>query len=81
MARTDSVRRRFYRFFQHVDLGGAMTAPVVADLLGLHGKAWVLAMDRQLGVGKTSINILMISVIRNGMGVPLIVCIRRRPPN
>ena len=26
MARTKSVRRRFYRFFQHVELDGAMTA-------------------------------------------------------
>src|SRR6202040_1763534 len=26
VARTESVRRRFYRFFQHVELDGAMTA-------------------------------------------------------
>jgi hypothetical protein len=73
LARTESVRRRFYRFFQHVELDGAMTARVVADLLGMGGKPWVLAMDRtNWDFGKTTINILMISVIWNGMGVPLI---------
>lgn len=73
MARTDSVRRRFYRFFQHVELDGDMTARVVADLLGMSGKPWVLAMDRtNWDFGKTTINILMISVIWNGMGIPLI---------
>jgi hypothetical protein len=70
---TDSVRRRFYRFFQHVELDGSMTAGVVADLLGMRGKPWVLAMDRtNWEFGKTTINILMVSVIWNGMGVPLI---------
>jgi hypothetical protein len=39
-AQTDSVRRRLYRFFQHVRLDGAMTARVVVDLLGLEGKPW-----------------------------------------
>jgi hypothetical protein len=73
MATIDSVRRRFYRFFQHIELDGAMTARVVADLLGMRGKPWVLAMDRtNWEFGKTTINILMISVIWNGMGVPLI---------
>ena len=50
-----------------------MTARVVADLLGMRGKPWVLAMDRtNWEFGKTTINILMISVIWKGMGVPLI---------
>lgn len=72
-AMTDSVRRRFYRFFQHVELDGSLTALVVADLLGLRGRPWVLAMDRtNWEFGKTSVNILMICVIWNGMGVPLI---------
>jgi hypothetical protein len=44
-ATTDSVRRRFYRFFQHVGLDGAMTSQVFADLLGIRGKAWTLSMD------------------------------------
>ena len=72
-ASIDSVRRRFYRFFQHVQLDGAMTAQVVVDLLGIREKPWVLAMDRtNWEFGKATINILMISVIWNGMGVPLI---------
>ena len=54
-------------------LDGAMVARVVVDLLGLSGKPWVLAMDRtNWDFGKTTINILMISVIWNGMGIPLI---------
>ncbi len=72
-AQTEFVRRRFYRFFQFVKLDGAMAARVVVDLLGLSGKPWVLAMDRtNWDFGKTTINILMISVIWNGMGIPLI---------
>jgi len=72
-ATTDSVRRRFYRFFQHVKLDGTVAARIVADLLGMTGKPWVLAIDRtNWDFGKTTINILMISVMWNGMGVPLI---------
>jgi hypothetical protein len=73
MAQTDSVRRRFYRFFQFVQLDGALAARVVVDLLGLGGKPWVLAIDRtNWDFGKITINILMISVAWNGIGVPLL---------
>lgn len=72
-AMTQSVRRRFYRFFQYVKLDCAFTARVVMDLLNLRGKPWVLAMDRtNRDFGKATINILMISVIWKGMGIPLI---------
>src|SRR3989454_1282524 len=72
-AQTDSVRRRFYRFFQFVRLDGALAGRVVVDLLRLSGKPWVLAIDRtNWDFGKTTINILMISVVRNGMGIPLL---------
>lgn len=72
-ARTDSVRRRFYRFFQFARLDGAMAARVVVDFLGLANKPWILAIDRtNWDFGKTTINILMISVMWNGMGIPLI---------
>ncbi|HMH71756.1 MAG TPA: transposase [Bradyrhizobium sp.] len=68
-----SVRRRFYRFFQFVQLDGALAARVVVDLLRLGGKPWVLAIDRtNWDFGKTTINILMISVAWNGMGIPLL---------
>ena len=72
-AQTDSVRRRFYRFFQFVRLDDALVARMVVALLGLAGKPWVLAMDRtNWKFGKTTINILMISVVWNGLGVPLL---------
>jgi hypothetical protein len=68
VAQTDSVRRRFYRFFQFVRLDSALAARVVVELLGLGGKPWVLAIDRtNWDFGKTTINILMISVTWNGM--------------
>jgi hypothetical protein len=72
-ARIDSVRRRFYRFFQFVRLDSTLAARVVVDLLRLSGKPWVLAIDRtNWDFGKTTINILMISVTWNGMGIPLL---------
>jgi hypothetical protein len=72
-AQTASVQRRFYRFFQFVRLDGTHSARVVVELLGLSGKPWVLAIDRtNWDFGKTTINILMISVTWNGMGIPLL---------
>ena len=73
VAQTASVQRRFYRFFQFVRLDGTHSARVVVELLGLSGKPWVLAIDRtNWDFGKTTINILMISVAWNGMGIPLL---------
>ena len=73
VAQTASVQRRFYRFFQFVRLDGTHSVRVVVDLLGLSGKPWVLAIDRtNWDFGKTTINILMISVAWNGMGIPLL---------
>ena len=72
-AQTTSVQRRFYRFFQFVRLDGTHSARVVVELLGLSGKPWVLAIDRtNWDFGKTTINILMISVSWNGTGIPLL---------
>lgn len=72
-ATTASVRRRFYRFFQYIKLDGAVAARMVVELLGLEGKPWVLAIDRtNWEFGKTSINILMISVMWKDTGIPLI---------
>jgi Transposase DDE domain len=68
-----SVQRRFYRFFQHVHLDGAITARIVVALLGLEGKAWTLTIDRtNWFFGRTPINILMIAVEWRGLGVPLL---------
>lgn len=73
VARTDSVRRRFYRFFQKVDVDSGIGARMVVSLLGLAGKPWVLAIDRtNWDFGRTTINILMISVEWRGIAVPLI---------
>jgi hypothetical protein len=45
----------------------------MAALLGLEGTPWVLAMDRtNWEFGQATINILMISVMWKGVGVPLI---------
>ena len=57
-AQTYSARLRF------------ATAYGVADLLGLGGKPWLLAVDRiTWNSGKTTINIVMVPVIWNGMGI------------
>jgi hypothetical protein len=67
-----SVQRRFYRFFQHVHLDGAVTARVVVALLGLEHKPWTLTIDRtNWFFGRTAINILMVAVEWHGIGVPL----------
>jgi hypothetical protein len=68
-----SVLRRFERFFQHVRLGldGAV-ARIVVQLLRLDRQSWELSLDRtNWEFGKTSINILMLCVHWNGVGVPL----------
>ena len=67
-AQMASVRRRFYRFFQFVQIDGTLAARVVVDLLRLGGKPWVLAIDRtNWDFGKTTINILMICVLQKHM--------------
>lgn len=72
-AQVDSVRRRFYRFFQFVRLDAECAARMVVSVLALHGKPWVLAIDRtNWEFGKTTINILMLSVEWRGIGIPLI---------
>ncbi len=72
-ARTDSVRRRFYRFFQFIHIDTCTAARVSVALLGLNGKPWTLTIDRtNWNFGKVSISILMIAVVWNGVGIPLI---------
>jgi hypothetical protein len=72
-AQTDSVQRRFYRFFHHVKLDGAAAR--------VRGRRSAGTWRQTLGLGrgsddwefgKTTINILMVSVIWNGMGIPLL---------
>ena len=45
IAQTDSVRRRFYRFFQFVHIDASTSARMVVCLLGLSGKSWALTID------------------------------------
>lgn len=72
-AQTDSVRRRFYRFFQFMHIDTCTAARVTVGLLGLDGKPWTLTIDRtNWDFGRVSINILMIAVIWNGVGIPLV---------
>lgn len=81
-AKIDSVRRRFYRFFQHVRLDAGVAARIVARLLDLEGRPWVLAIDRtNWKLGKTEINILMICVEWRGIGVPLIFTVLSKAGN
>ena len=71
-AQTDSVRRRFYRFFQHVKLEPTLSARWLVDLLSLEAQPWTLVLDRtNWEFGKTPINILMVSLIYRGLGIPL----------
>lgn len=71
-ASTDSIRRRFYRFFQHVTLEPTVSARWLVNLLSLDDKPWTLVLDRtNWDFGKTPINILMISVMYRGLGIPL----------
>jgi hypothetical protein len=50
--------------------------------LGLHGKPWGLAIDRtNWEFGRTTINILMLSVEWNGIGIPLLWTLLPAPGN
>ncbi len=71
-AHTDSVRRRFYRFFQFIHIDPCTAARMIVGLLGLEGKPWTLTIDRtNWDFGRVSINILMIAVVWNGVAIPL----------
>lgn len=81
-AQTASVRRRFYRFFQFIRLDAETSARMIVSLLGLAGKPWALAIDRtNWKLGKTEINILMVSVEWRGVGVPLIFTVLPKAGN
>jgi IS4 transposase len=71
-ASTDSVRRRFYRFFQYVKLDPSVSARWLVELLSLEAQPWTLVLDRtNWDFGKTPINILMVSVMYRGLAIPL----------
>ena len=71
-AQTASVHRRLERFFDEVELNGAEVARLVVQALGLAGKPWHLALDRtNWQIGKTDLNILVLSVAYDELCVPL----------
>jgi hypothetical protein len=71
-AQTASVHRRLERFFNEVKLNETEVARLVVASLGLAGKPWHLAMDRtNWQLGKTDLNILVLSVALNDVCVPL----------
>jgi hypothetical protein len=72
-AKTASVHRRLERFFSEVRLNDAEVARATVASLGLCGKPWHLAMDRtNWKLGKTDLNVLVLSVAVNQVCVPLL---------
>jgi Transposase DDE domain len=70
---TGSHRRRFYRFFQFVTLDQGAVVRLVLSVLGVGNRPVVLVMDRtNWQFGKIEINILMVCVVWQGIGIPLI---------
>ena len=71
-SKTLSVHRRFERFFQHIRLDEGCVARLVVHIMGLSGKPWHLAIDRtNWKFGRCHINILMLTIIHEKVGIPL----------
>jgi hypothetical protein len=71
-SKAQSVYRRFQRFFASCTLPARRIGALVLALAPKPAKGWVLAMDRtNWQFGKTHINILVVSVILNGVGLPI----------
>lgn len=71
-AKAESVYRRFQRFFATCALPARRMGALVLALAAKPAGGWVLAMDRtNWQFGKTHINILVVSVILNGVGLPI----------
>lgn len=71
-AKAESVYRRFQRFFASCALPTRRVGALVLALAPQPADGWVLAMDRtNWKFGKSHINILVVSVILNGVGLPI----------
>ncbi len=71
-AKAESVYRRFQRFFASCVLPARRVGALVLALAPKPANGWVLAMDRtNWKFGRTHINILVVSVILNGVGLPI----------
>ena len=71
-AKDESVYRRFQRFFASCALPAKRVGALLLALAPKPRDGWVLAMDRtNWQFGTTHINILVVSVILNGVGLPI----------
>jgi len=71
-SKTLSVHRRFERFFQHVRLDEGCVARLIVHIMGLSKTPWHLAIDRtNWKFGRCHINILMLTIIHEKIGIPL----------
>lgn len=71
-AKAESVYRRFQRFFAACALPARRVGALVLAMAPKPAGGWVLAMDRtNWQFGRTHINILVVSVILNGVGLPI----------
>lgn len=71
-AKADSVYRRFQRFFRLCRLRPKMIGRIVLALVPKPHNGWILAMDRtNWKFGKSHINILVVSIILGGVGIPI----------
>lgn len=71
-AKAGSVYRRFQRFFASCSLPARRVGALVLALAPKPADGWVLAMDRtNWQFGRTHINILVVSAILNGVGLPI----------
>jgi hypothetical protein len=74
-ARIDSTRQRFLRFFQDVSLDRVTLARLLARCLGLTNDTagWHVQIDRtNWEFGRTTHNLLVLSVLRHGAAIPLL---------
>lgn len=71
-AKAESVYRRFQRFFAGCVLPARTIGALILALSPKPSNGWVLAMDRtNWQFGKSHINILVVTVILNGVGLPI----------
>ena len=72
LAKPESQYKRQQRFFRAFELDYAVIAKLVAAWLKIP-EPWVLAVDRtQWDVGTTTVNILTLGVVHNGIAFPLV---------
>ena len=72
LAKPESQYKRQQRFFRHFSMDYAVIAQLVIALMAIP-EPWVLAIDRtQWDVGNTTVNILTLGVVHEGIAFPLV---------